>query len=185
MGSGTPIVAGRDGWRKVGSLSSHPLLLKMFTTRSDTTVRQRISPPVRAVGGKHGDAVPFLSHHRWEAHVAMIPVDKAEIGMVLASEVKDQKGRLLIPAGRELQERYLNALPMWGITQIEVEGEESDPEGDSLDTLEPWAVDRARGEVDRLFLRADVTHPVVARLHEIRLEGRARQIQKGGEHGHE
>jgi len=113
----------------------------------------------------------------------MIPVDKAEIGMVLASEVKDQKGRLLIPAGRELQERYLNALPMWGITQIEVEGEESEPEGDSLDTLEPWAVDRARGEVDRLFLRAGVTHPVMARLYEIRLEGRARQIQKGGDHG--
>ncbi len=113
----------------------------------------------------------------------MIPVDKAEIGMVLASEVKDQKGRLLIPAGRELQERYLNALPMWGITQIEVEGEDSDPEGDSLDTLEPWAVERARKEVEPLFLRAGAAHPVVARLQEIRVAQRAQEIQREGDHG--
>ncbi len=114
--------------------------------------------------------------------MARIPVEQAEAGMVLAESVTDRRGRLLIPGGKELSERYLSALPMWGITHIEVEGEAPGGEEDLLESVEPWALARATTETDDLFLHANRSHPAMAHLYHFRVRRRAREIQKGGEH---
>jgi hypothetical protein len=113
--------------------------------------------------------------------LALIPVDKAELGMVLSAPVTDRRGRLLMPAGRPLEEKHLDALPMWGITQIEVEGDGPDMGEDPTQELAPWAVDRAGAEVSHLFLHDDGTHPVMQELRTFRTLARAMEIQMEGE----
>jgi hypothetical protein len=86
-----------------------------------------------------------------------------------------------MPAGRALEEKHLEALPMWGITHIEVEGDGSDSHDDPLEDVEPWALARAGEEMSQLFLHANVSHPVVRELRAIRTMRRARAIQAGEE----
>lgn len=81
--------------------------------------------------------------------MAKISVDQVQAGMVLVSEVTDKRGRLLIPAGRELDPKHVQALKMWGISQIEVEGEE--PSGEGGPQVTPEALAQAEAVVsDRL-----------------------------------
>lgn len=94
--------------------------------------------------------------------------------MVLAADVLDKRGRVLIPAGKELVEKYVAALPAWGVTRIEVEGDEI--EGADAD-LEPWALDEAEAELDALFKKSNRGHPALDRLFDACVARRATQIQ--------
>jgi hypothetical protein len=112
----------------------------------------------------------------------LIPVEKAEVGMVLEEGVSDRRGRLLMPAGRALEEKHLQALPMWGVTHILVEGVESDPEEEERRDLEPWAMAQAGEELSHVFLHADEQHPVIRALSALRIRRRALEIQREASH---
>ena len=84
--------------------------------------------------------------------MALIPVERAQVGMVLAEGVTDRRGRLLIPAGKEITERYLDSLPMWGVTHVEIEGEDTGSEDEVAEAAEPWAVSKAMEVVDDHFM---------------------------------
>jgi hypothetical protein len=101
--------------------------------------------------------------------------------MVLAEGVMDQRGRLLIPAGKEISERYLDALPKWGITHVEIEGEDTGSEDEMSEAVEPWAVSKAMEVVDEHFLLANRSHPVMKELSEICVHRKAREIQAEGQ----
>lgn len=100
--------------------------------------------------------------------------------MVLAANVLDKRGRVLIPAGKELIEKYVAALPAWGVTRIEVEGDEI--EGVDAD-VEPWALDKATEELDTLFQKSNRGHPAIDALFDACVARRATQIQAAaGDH---
>ena len=111
----------------------------------------------------------------------MIPVERAQIGMVLTAGVSDLRGRLLIPAGNELTERYLECLPMWGVTHVEVEGDDPGDEETGLEDIEPWAVERAEAEVDDHFRLTNPDHPFLAALRPLCVARKAADIQRAGE----
>ena len=112
--------------------------------------------------------------------MAVIDVSQAQAGMVLAADVVDKRGRMLIPAGKELAEKYLNALPQWGITRIEVEG---DDVADAVTEVEPWALDEAASEIDQLFAQTNRAHPAMDALAQACVQRRAEQIQGAAEGG--
>ena len=93
--------------------------------------------------------------------MAVVSVERAQPGMVLAAEVVDRKGRRLIPAEAELTERHVQALKMWGIPHIEIEGEAED---DSLPTVSPEVEQKLRQEVEERFGSAETSHPFLAAL---------------------
>lgn len=96
--------------------------------------------------------------------------------MVLAADVLDQRGRLLVPSGKELSEKHVRALPAWGVTRLEIEGDEVA----SVAEAEPWARDEASAEMDKLFARTNREHPLVAALLPICIERRAMALQDAG-----
>lgn len=104
----------------------------------------------------------------------VIDVSLAQAGMVLAADVLDKRGRVLIPAGKELIEKYVSALPAWGVTRIEVEGD--DIEGADAD-VEPWALEEAAAEIEALFAQSNRGHPAVDSLFDACVARRASQIQ--------
>ena len=117
---------------------------------------------------------------RMEAPVALIPVEQAELGMVLSAPVTDRRGRLIMPAGRALEEKHLEALPMWGVTHIEIEGDGPAVQEDPLEDLAPWALARAGEEMDHLFLHTNTSHPVMRDLRAMRTIRLAAEIQREG-----
>lgn len=113
--------------------------------------------------------------------MAVIPVDKARIGVVLAAPISDRRGRLLMPAGKTLSEKHLDALPMWGISHIEIEGEDGLEEG-LQEELAPWAVAQAGEEMAHRFLYADLTDPAMKELNALAVHRRALQLQREVRH---
>ncbi|NNM31496.1 MAG: hypothetical protein HKO53_00435 [Gemmatimonadetes bacterium] len=90
--------------------------------------------------------------------------------MVVAEDVLDRKGRVLIPRGAELSERTLEALTGWGVDAIQVEGEvDAAP-------LDPAALAEARSSLAGRFMKTDVNHPVVAAV----LDRAAQQLVRSG-----
>lgn len=94
--------------------------------------------------------------------------------MVLAADIMDKRGRLLVPAGKELSEKHVRALPAWGVSRIEVEGDDI---AGAIE-LEPWAVDQATIEIDALFGRVNREHPLFQALTPVVVERRAMSLQE-------
>ncbi len=107
--------------------------------------------------------------------MAKIATDNLLPGMVLAADVRDRSGRLLLKDGTELTERHLYILRTWGVVEAEVAGAEED-EGSPVDTEafdpERWAI--LEEEITPFFRLADLSHPVIRELLRIRIAQEAR-----------
>ncbi len=108
--------------------------------------------------------------------MAQLTVDQAQPGMVLAAPVMDRRGRLLIPVGKELTERHVDALRMWGVTHIEVEGER--PDEAPAAELTPETLEAARAAVAHRFREQQGTHLFLDTLFSHAVRREAERIQR-------
>jgi hypothetical protein len=51
-----------------------------------------------------------------------IRISKLKPGMILAEDVKDVQGRLLLANGRPIGPEHIRVFKIWGIPQVEVRG---------------------------------------------------------------
>lgn len=98
--------------------------------------------------------------------MAVVTLEQAHAGMVLATDVKDRRGRLLMPAGRELTEKHLEAFRMWGVSGFEVEGGPA-AEEPPRPVFDDATLERADRETDLLFSNAPDDHPFLKELRGI------------------
>jgi hypothetical protein len=112
----------------------------------------------------------------------VVGYDDLEAGMMLAEEVRDQQGRLLVQAGTELTDRHLRAFRLWGIMSVRIRAADAEP-GPAEVPLS--AAELARGEsVVRDRLReTDPEHPLMAELIRICTVREARRLARGETHG--
>jgi hypothetical protein len=94
-----------------------------------------------------------------------IAVANARPGMVLHADIQDRRGRLLLPAGQELSEKNIAALPMWGVEVIDIEGEE--PLQDADAEIDPRVLTRACKEIATRFTNASEDHPFLNELRDL------------------
>ncbi len=111
----------------------------------------------------------------------IVAVDDLQAGMLLADEVRDQQGRLLMPAGTELTDRHLRAFQLWGIISVRIRAADAEAAPAEL-PLTPEQL--AQGEeVVRNRLRDDkAAHPLMAELIRLCTLREARRLA-GGSHG--
>lgn len=88
--------------------------------------------------------------------------------MVLAAPVIDRRGRLLIPEGATLSERHVQALLVWGVAKIEVEGDEAG--ADARAAPSPEALAEAEAAVEHRFSVGGTEHPFLAQLKACAIE---------------
>ena len=113
--------------------------------------------------------------------MALVSVDHAEAGMVLAAAVTDRQGRLLIPEGNELSERHVQALKTWGITHVEVAGGEDASE--TFGAADAESLSEAAESLEDLFSRVDREHPFLVRLYDYCVNRKAHHVQREREAG--
>lgn len=53
----------------------------------------------------------------------VIKLQDAQIGLVLAKEIVDKNGRVIVKKGTKLTEKHLKAFKVWRVMQFYVEGE--------------------------------------------------------------
>lgn len=103
-----------------------------------------------------------------------IPTDNLIPGMVLASDVRDRSGRLLLRGGTELNDRHLYILRTWGIIEVELAGADEDSESPGpANGIAPELSSAIEGEITPRFRHADLTHPAVRELLRIRIDREA------------
>lgn len=97
--------------------------------------------------------------------VGLINIDDIRAGMVLAENVTDQRGRVLLTMGCEITEKHLRILRMWGIVEADMRGvERADAVAQALADVDPAALQRAEESARRLFALTDLGHPAVQEL---------------------
>lgn len=105
-------------------------------------------------------------------------LDDARPGMVLAADVKDRRGRLLLTAGREVTTHALRVFRMWGVTEVEVVGCEPPAADDGPADL--VRLEAARAHLAECFRYADRAHPAIVELFELAAHRLAHQEDHGG-----
>ncbi len=97
--------------------------------------------------------------------MAIINIENISPGMVLASDVKDRAGRVLLAAGKEVSEKSLRIFKMWGVTDADILGVEQDEIAARAAAAIPPEVLRAADQRAReLFTHCDSEHLVIKEL---------------------
>ena len=97
--------------------------------------------------------------------MAVVTLEQAHAGMILATDVKDRRGRLLMPAGRELTDKHVEAFRMWGVLSVDIQGGPSNEPPRRV--FDEATLERADWETDLLFTNASEPHPFLKELRAI------------------
>jgi hypothetical protein len=93
-----------------------------------------------------------------------VPTDKLKPGKILAEEVRDINGRLLLARGNEIGNNHIRIFKIWGVSEVTVEGPaqgngKCDPE------LNPEMIEQVSETVKDLFQHTDLEHPLVKKKY--------------------
>lgn len=93
-------------------------------------------------------------------------LDNLEVGMVLAGDVHDRAGRMLLGAGAELTPKHLLIFRTWGVEEAEIAGVDDDAgNAPSLPPeVTPEMLAAAEEALVPLFAIANLEHPAMAEL---------------------
>jgi HD-like signal output (HDOD) protein len=105
--------------------------------------------------------------------MGIFPTNKLKPGMVLAEEVRDINGRLLLAKGKSIQASHLRIFKIWGITDVPVYGrvgikDETQPDVDFE------AVEKTKEKTLQIFSHVDLDHPVIAEIFRLSVVYRSR-----------
>jgi len=115
--------------------------------------------------------------------MGLISLNDIKPGMVLAAEVKDRGGRVLLAAGQEISEKHLKIFKTWGVTDANIEGaSQEDMVSQDLAAVDPAIHRQAEEEVLAKFRHAGTTHPGLKELARLATMRRVREMTEGG-HG--
>jgi hypothetical protein len=84
--------------------------------------------------------------------MGVLSVSDLKDGMVLAREVKNKHGNILLKKGDMLSEKHIMLLKSWGVTEADIEGVDRDQvEKKEMDGLSPDLIASVEGELKGLF----------------------------------
>ncbi|HXE95149.1 MAG TPA: hypothetical protein VN642_01985 [Dongiaceae bacterium] len=106
-----------------------------------------------------------------------VAIENIEPGMVLASDVHDRSGRMLLGGGAELTQKHLVIFRTWGVLEADIAGQGSDDAADQVPAdVDPLELAAAELELVPLFRHTNRAHPAIVEL--IRLAA-LRRVQHG------
>lgn len=116
-----------------------------------------------------------------------IPADEADAGSVLAEDVRDRSGRLLLSAGIPLKDKHLRVLKTWGVTQVaiwqEAPASATDstlPSREAPPPIDETAYQQAEAVMLNAFRHCDLQQSVMQTLFDLATRRLASSIQLKG-----
>lgn len=84
--------------------------------------------------------------------MGVLNIDDLKAGMVLAEDVTNKHGDVLLVKGSEVSEKHIMVLKAWGVTDVNVEGvDRAQVEREETQGLSPEAVASVDEELKELF----------------------------------
>jgi hypothetical protein len=94
-----------------------------------------------------------------------VAIENIETGMVLAGDVHDRSGRMLLGAGAELTQKHLVIFRTWGVLEADIEGHGSDNSADAIPAdVDPLELAAAEQALAPLFRHTNINHPAIIEL---------------------
>lgn len=94
-----------------------------------------------------------------------VAIDSIETGMVLASDVHDRSGRLLLGAGAELTPKHLVIFRTWGVLEADITGQGNEETTDQIPSdVDPLELAAAGQALAPLFRHTNRDHPAIIEL---------------------
>ncbi|ANB03904.1 hypothetical protein ECTOBSL9_2703 [Ectothiorhodospira sp. BSL-9] len=113
-----------------------------------------------------------------------IPADQADAGSVLAEDVRDRSGRLLLSAGIPLKDKHLRVLKTWGVAQVAIWQEapasatdNSQPSREPPPPVDEKAYQQAEAVMLNAFRHCDLRQSVMHTLFDLATRRLASAIQ--------
>jgi hypothetical protein len=105
--------------------------------------------------------------------------------MVLAADVLDRNGRVLLKAGLAISEKHLKILQQWGVTEADIKDvSREDVNSLALQELDPEAHARAEAHYRELFRCTPLDNPIVQEMFRLSVLRAACTPVQGVEHDH-
>jgi HD-like signal output (HDOD) protein len=93
----------------------------------------------------------------------IIRTDKLKPGQILAAEVRDLNGRLLLAGGSEIHPEHIRIFKIWGICEVRIHGNRPIHDGDDP-VGNPEILEHPRARVRTLFRFTDLEHPAIKEI---------------------
>ncbi|MES2309089.1 MAG: hypothetical protein V4507_09545 [Verrucomicrobiota bacterium] len=103
-----------------------------------------------------------------------IPIAELKEGVSLSLDVVSPNGQLLLKSGFPLTEKHLRAFKMWGITEVETEGENDV----QVLPFNPEILAKADLLLHDRFYGADLSNPVLSRIYGFCLKRLAQKLSQ-------
>ncbi len=101
----------------------------------------------------------------------VVPTDKVKCGQILAAEVRDINGRLLLSKGHTIEPNHIRIFKIWGISEVHLVG--ADCHDDTSDPLMDSAmIEQTKKSVETLFCHVDLEHPAINEICRIAVQFR-------------
>ena len=95
--------------------------------------------------------------------MTFFPIDQLKPGMILATDVTDVNGRLLLSKGVAIEPKHLNIFKMWGVPEVQVQHAEGG-ETEAAPVADPESMRRVAESLMPSFAKNDLNHPAVAEI---------------------
>jgi HD-like signal output (HDOD) protein len=105
--------------------------------------------------------------------MGIVYTEKIKPGMVVAEEVRDVNGRLLLARGNSIQPSHMRIFKIWGITEVKVNGEAGIKDVPAPH-IQPELLEKIEDQTKHIFSHVDLDHPALKEIFRISVEHRSR-----------
>lgn len=102
-------------------------------------------------------------------NILKVPQDKIKIGMVLAEDINEPAGKVILSKGEKVEEKHLRIFKIWGISEIKTE--------DSPEILEEYEAGYSEKEMkeaqdiaDLYFSHTNKKDAIIKQLYQVFVE---------------
>lgn len=96
----------------------------------------------------------------------LVPTDKIKTGQILAEEVRDINGRLLLSKGNKIKSNHIRIFKIWGIPEVKLlTADHGENKSDS--EIKPEFIEKNGESLKALFCHVDLAHPAVKEIYKI------------------
>jgi putative nucleotidyltransferase with HDIG domain len=105
--------------------------------------------------------------------MSVVATDKLKSGQILAEEVRDINGRLLLSKGHAIAANHIRIFKIWGVSEVKLVGTDCQ-DGKSDSSVNPAMIEETRKSLKTLFCHVDLKQPVIKEIYNTAVQFRCK-----------